>query len=228
MSRSYVTRYGVTRRVAFFCALGVTFACINLALAVQAQHPLPPTNSGYIRDLEDPHRGEWQKPDEVMAKLDLKPGDAVADLGAGSGYFTIRFAKAVGPSGKVYAVDVLPQMLEYVRQRALDEGIKNIELVEASPYSPRLPPRSVDMIFICNTLHHIADRETYYPLLIQALRPGGRLVNIDFYKKPLPLGPPPAMKIDKQEMIEEANTAGFRVTQDFDFLPYQYFLIFQR
>ena len=84
------------------------------------------------------------------------------------------------------------------------------------------------MIFICDTLHHISERPTYYPLLVKALRPGGRLVNVDFYKKPLPVGPPPVMKIDKQDMIAEMKSAGFHVAQDFDFLPYQYFLIFQR
>ena len=119
-------------------------------------------------------------------------------------------------------------MLDYIRQRAQDDEIKNIQLVQALPHDPKLPPASVDMIFICDTLHHISERPTYYPLLAKALRPGGRLVNIDFYKKPLPLGPSVAMKIDKPEMIEEAKSAGFHVVQDFDFLPYQYFLIFQR
>ena len=80
-------------------------------------------------------------------------------------------------------------MLDYIRQRAQDDEIKNIQLVQALPHDPKLPPASVDMIFICDTLHHISERPTYYPLLAKALRPGGRLVNIDFYKKPLPLVP---------------------------------------
>ena len=206
--------------------IGMALGCIAAPWA-RAQHP-PETNSRYIQSLEDPHRADWQEPEEVVANLGLKPGDTVADLGAGSGYFTLLFAKAVGPTGKIYAVDVLPEMLDYIRQRAEDEGIKNIQLVEATPYSPRLPDASVDIIFICNTLHHISNRPTYYPLLIKALRPGGRLVNIDFYKKPLPLGPPLAMKIDKADMMNEAKDAGFHVVKDFDFLPYQYFLIFQQ
>ena len=194
----------------------------------QNAQSLPRTNSDYIHHLEDPQRNEWQKPEEVVAKLGLKAGDAVADLGAGSGYFTMRFAHAVGPTGKVYAIDVLPEMLDYVRQRAQMEGLKNIELVQAAPHDPKLAAASVDMIFICDTLHHIDDRPTYYPLLVKALRPGGRLVNVDFHKKPLPFGPPLEMKIDKPAMIEEAKSAGFRLIEDFDFLPYQYFLIFQR
>ncbi|MGD1102664.1 MAG: methyltransferase domain-containing protein [Terriglobia bacterium] len=215
------------RRIAFF-AVGMALACTSATLVAQAQNPLPETHSDYIHHLEDPQRAEWQKPEEVVAKLGLKPGDKVADLGAGSGYFTMLFAKAVGPKGKVYAVDILPEMLDYIRQRAQGDDIKNIQIVQALPHDPKLPPASVDMIFICDTLHHISERPTYYPLLAKALRPGGRLVNVDFYKKPLPVGPSPAMKIDKQEMIEEVKAVGFHVVQDFDFLPYQYFLIFQR
>jgi len=207
---------------------GVLLVAAAAGLVAQQAPPWHETTSGYIQHLEDPHRIEWQKPDEVMAKLRLKPGEAVADLGAGSGYFTLRFATAVGPQGKVYAVDILPGMLDYIRQRAQTEGIKNIELVQALPHDPKLPPASVDMIFICDTLHHISDRPTYYPLLVKALRPGGRLVNIDFYKRPMSFGPPLAMKIRKQDMIGEAKAAGFHVVDDFDFLPDQYFLVFRQ
>ncbi|HTS69103.1 MAG TPA: methyltransferase domain-containing protein [Terriglobia bacterium] len=209
--------------------LGFSLALASLvAAAARAQQPLPKTDSEYIHHLEDPQRGEWQKPAEVIAKLGLKPGDQVADLGAGSGYFTFLLARAVGPQGKVYAVDIEGEMLDYIRQRAQNDNVKNIQLVKASPHDPKLAPASVDMIFICDTLHHIPERPTYYPLLARALRPRGRLVNIDFYKKPLPLGPPLEMKIDKPAMIEEAKSAGFHVIQDYDFLPYQYFLIFQQ
>jgi ubiquinone/menaquinone biosynthesis C-methylase UbiE len=206
----------------------MALAGMAAAPVARAQHPLPETHSNYIHFLEDPKRADWQKPEEVVAKLALNPGDVVADLGAGSGYFTMLFAKAVGPKGKVYAIDILPEMLDYIRQRAQDDNAENIQLVQALPNDPNLPLDSVDMIFICDTLHHISERPTYYPLLVKALRPGGRLVNVDFYKKPLPVGPPPVMKIDKEDMIAEMKSVGFHVAQDFDFLPYQYFLIFQR
>ncbi len=217
----------VVRRTAFL-ALAMGLASLATAPRARAQGALPETHSDYIHHLEDPQRADWQKPEDVMAKLGLKPGDAVADLGAGSGYFTLRLARAVGPQGKVYAVDVIPEMLDYIRQRAQLVGVKNIQLVQALPQDPKLLPASVDLIFICDTLHHISDRRTYFPLLARALRPGGRLVNVDFYKKPLPFGPPLEMKIDKPEMIAEAQSAGFHMVQDFDFLPYQYFLIFQK
>ena len=215
------------RRFALFIA-SVVMACAAAAQVAQQQHHPPESTSAYIRALEDPSRVEWQKPDEVVEKLGLKVGEAVADLGAGSGYFTLRFAQAVGPAGKVYAVDVDRGMLDNIERRAKEAHLENIHLVLAEPHDPQLPASSVDMIFICDTLHHISERATYYPLLVRALRPGGRLVNIDFYKKPLPVGPPAAMKIAKEDMIEEVKPAGFHVVKDFDFLPYQYFLIFQR
>ena len=214
-------------RFAWFVA-SVVMACTAAAQVAQQQHHPPESTSAYIRALEDPSRVEWQKPDEVVEKLGLKAGEAVADLGAGSGYFTLRFAQAVGPAGKVYAVDVDRGMLDNIERRAKEAHLENIQLVLAEPHDPRLPASSVDLIFICDTLHHISDRARYYPLLVRALRPSGRLVNIDFYKKPLPVGPPVAMKIGKEDMIEEVKPAGFHLVKDFDFLPYQYFLIFQR
>jgi ubiquinone/menaquinone biosynthesis C-methylase UbiE len=214
------------RRVAWFIA-SLVIVCAAVAQVPQQQHHPPETTSAYIRALEDPGRAEWQKPDEVVDKLGLKAGEAVADLGAGSGYFTLRLARAVGPAGKVYAVDINPGMLDYVQGRTKEAHLANIQLVLAEPHDPKLPAASVDLIFICDTLHHISDRAVYYPLLARALRPGGRLVNVDFYKKPLPVGPPVTMKIAKEEMIEEVKPAGFHLVKEFDFLPFQYFLVFR-
>jgi ubiquinone/menaquinone biosynthesis C-methylase UbiE len=215
------------RRLAWFIP-GVVIACAAAAQVPQQQHHPPESTSAYIRALEDPGRIEWQKPDEVVKKLGLKAGEAVADLGAGSGYFTLRFAQAVGPAGRVYAVDISPGMLDYLEGHAKEARLENIQPILAEPHDPKLPASSVDLIFICDTLHHISDRAAYYPLLARALRPGGRLVDIDFYKKPLPVGPPVTMKIAKEEMIEEVKPAGFHLVKEFDFLPYQYFLVFQR
>jgi len=182
----------------------------------------------YIRALEDPERDAWQRPAQVIEKLALKPGDSVADLGAGSGYFTVLLARTVGPAGKVYAIDIEPQMLEHIRQRAKQEKLTNIQTVLADPHDPKLPQTSVDMIFICDTLHHISERSTYYPLLARALKPGGRLVDVDFQKRDLPIGPPLSMKIAKGGVVKEVAAAGFHLANDFDFLEYQYFLVFTR
>jgi ubiquinone/menaquinone biosynthesis C-methylase UbiE len=195
---------------------------------VAHQHHPPESTSAYIEALEDPARADWQKPEEVVAHLNLKADETVADIGAGSGYFTLRLARAVGPGGRVYAVDIDRGMLEYIEQRARRERLGNIQTVLASPHDPQLPASSLDLVFICDTLHHISDREKYYPLLARALKPGGRFVDVDFHKRPLPIGPSVEMKIAKSALIEEARPAGFHLVKEYDFLPYQYFVVFQR
>ena len=200
-------------------------------LAGQTEHQRhhPPQDTGsYIAALEAPSRDAWQQPEKVMATLALKPGEHVADIGSGPGYFTLRFARAVGPSGKVYGVDISREMLDYLEKQARADNLNNIQPVLAEPHNPKLHPDSVDVIFICDTLHHILDRATYYPLLLRALKPGGRLVNIDFHKRPLPVGPPVEMKISQKEMIREAESSGFHLLREYDFLKYQYFLVFTR
>ena len=196
-------------------------------LAGQEHNP-PPTTNSYIQHLEDPSRAAWQKPDEVIRVLNLKSGESIADIGAGSGYFTVRFARQVGPAGKLYAVDIDRDMLAYIELRARQENLQNIQTILADPHDPKLAPASVDLIFICATLHHITDRARYYPLLTKALRPGGRVVNIDFQKRPLPVGPTLEMKIAREDVLSEFAAAGFHLAQEFDFLPYQYFLAFER
>ena len=153
--------------------------------------------------------------------LDLKPTDTVADIGAGSGYFARRFALH---AGRVYAVDIDEKLLAMVRSKEAE----NLETIVASPDDPRLPPQSVDMIFFCDVLHHIENRPAYYVKLVKTLKPGGHIVVIDFYKKPLPVGPPESMKLSDQEVIAEFQNAGFALSKRLDTLPYQYFLFFER
>lgn len=200
---------------------------VRAQVATQPHHP-PESTDAYIKALEDPGREEWQRPDMVVDRLNLRQGDEVADLGAGSGYFTMRLARAVGEQGKVYAVDVEPKMLDYINARAAKEKLDNIQTILADPNDPNLGSASVDVIFICDTLHHIEHRSAYYQLLLRALRPGGRLVNIDFHKRSLPVGPPVEMKIDRKTCIKEIEAAGFHLAEDIEFLKYQYFLIFER
>ena len=145
----------------------------------------------------------------------------VADIGAGTGYFARRFALH---AGKVYAVDIDEKLLAMLRQKALP----NVETVAAAPGDPKLPARSVDWIFFCDVLHHIESRPAYYAKLVAALKPGGRIVVIDFYKKPLPVGPPPSMKLTEKEVIAELEQAGFALERRETFLPYQYFLFFRK
>ena len=197
------------------------------AEAQTADHHPPQNAEEYIKRMEDPEREQWQQPDQVVDTLDLKGEDEVADIGAGSGYFTMRLAKSIGPSGKVYAVDIDQKLLDYIDARAEREKLDNIQTVLGVEDDPRLGSASVDMIFICDTLHHIQNRSRYYKLLLRALRSGGRLVIVDFQKRDLPVGPPVEMKIDKKACIKEIEAAGFHLAKDNDFLKYQYFLEFE-
>ena len=195
------------------------FAAVVLGQVPHQHHP--PSSDEYAKVLEDPSRDEWQKPHEVVMALDLKPTDTVADIGAGTGYFARRFALH---AGKVYAVDIDEKLLAMARNQAP----ANLETVVAAPDDPHLPLRSVDMVFFCDVLHHIENRPAYYSKLAKALKPSGRIVVIEFHKKALPVGPPPSMKLADQEVIAEFQKAGFAVNKRLDFLPYQYFLFFER
>jgi len=193
------------------------------ALLLQVQHQNhPPRSAGeYAKILEDPARDAWQKPHEVLMALALRPEEAVADIGAGSGYFSRRLALH---AGKVYAVDIDGKLLEMTKANAP----ANVETVLASANDPKLAPASVDTIFFCDVLHHIGERPAYYAKLDKALRPGGRIVMIDFHKRDLPVGPPVSMKLSEEEVIAEMRSAGFVLARKHDFLPHQYFLEFRR
>lgn len=181
----------------------------------------------WVSIFEDPARDEWQQPDRVVQSLDLRYGDVVADIGAGTGYFTRRFAAAVGPAGRALGLDVEPSMVRHMRDDARNLGLMNYEAAVVDPDDPRLAPSSIDLIFICNTYHHLPNRVAYLERLSWALRPGGRIAIVDFFKRPLPVGPSsPEHKVSKQTVLREFEEAGYMLSQSFDFLPYQYYLVF--
>jgi arsenite methyltransferase len=174
--------------------------------------------------MNDPARDEWQQPKAVIQALDLQPGAHVADLGAGGGYFTFWLAEAVGPKGRVYAVDSDDDSVRYLDRELRARAIENVELILATPGDPRLPPQGVELIFICNTYHHLADRVPYFRSLARALTHGGRVAIIDFKSETWTgwLG----HGTGKDAMRREMEAAGYRLVRDFDFLVKQHFLIF--
>jgi arsenite methyltransferase len=183
--------------------------------------------TAYMAALDDPARDEYSKPGEVLSALALREGEVVADIGSGTGYFTVRFAPAVGESGKVYAVDVSPDMIRHLNRRLRDEDIRNVATVLAEPDDPLLPDASVDRFVVVNTWHHIGDQEGYLEKMKRMMRPGGQVVHIDFRKSEAPVGPPLSEKIAREDLVTQMEAAGFRLAGEHDFLPYQYFLVFE-
>lgn len=171
-------------------------------------------------------RDEWQKPDEVVRALAIKPGDHVADLGSGGGYFTFRLAKAVSPTGKVYAVDVDKGLHDALAKRAKQEGFANVEVILAKVDDPLLPASGTDLIFTSNTYHHLSDRVKYFANAKKYLRPNGRVAIIEFNGKGGWLQSMPGHHTEKETILSEMKQAGYTLQKDFDFLPRQHFLIF--
>ena len=175
--------------------------------------------------FEGPERDTWQKPEAVIKALNLKEDTIIADIGSATGYFPVRFAKACA-KGKVYGFDIEKNMVDYLNQRAGRENLPNLSSILGQPDDPKLP-EPVNLVFICNTYHHIEERKIYFKKLKKNLLPGGRLVIIDFIKGKLPVGPPDQMKLSPEEVISELSTAGYHPVQKLEMLPYQYALIFQ-
>jgi len=193
---------------------------------IHEMHQLHQDSKAYIAILDDPKRDDYQKPHEVIKALDLKPGEAIADIGAGSGYFAFRLARHVGDAGRVYAVDVSPDMIVHLNRRIRDLQVKNVVSILSAPDDPLLPDASIDRFFICDTWHHIGDHPRYLALMKKMLKPGGRVVMVDFMKAETPVGPPIEMRISRDDLLREMESNGFRLVTEHTFLPYQYFLVF--
>lgn len=198
----------------------------RLLQSEQDVHRLHADSKAYIAFLEDSQRDAYQKPMEVINALGLKEGEVIADIGAGSGYFAFRFSHHVGERGRVFAVDINPDMILHMNRRIRDLNVKNVVTVLAAPDDPLLGDSSVDRFFICDTWHHIENQVQYLARLKRMLKPGGQIVMIDFQKRELPVGPPVSMKISKEDLVGQMESAGFSRAGEYTFLPYQYFLVF--
>jgi SAM-dependent methyltransferase len=174
-------------------------------------------------------RGGWQRPDDVVAALALRPGDRVADLGAGEGYFIPYLSDAVGSGGSVYAVDLDPEIVAELEAEFAGDAGDNVEVVLASEDDPKLPIGTIDAVLIVNTYHHIADRPRYFAKLRNNLRPGGRIAVIEPNAN---LGGVLALALEDghtshaSEIVREMREAGYRQVESLDFLPVQIFEVF--
>jgi arsenite methyltransferase len=160
----------------------------------------------WTRVFDDPSRDAWQHPDEVLRALELEPTMTVADVGAGTGYFSARLARAV-PQGEVIATDLEPDMVRFVSERARREQLPNLRAVLATQVASGLTPSSVDRILVVHVWHHLPGRSEYARGLSTALRPGGRLFVVDF-SPGADRGPPASMRLAPEVIIAELESAG--------------------
>lgn len=181
----------------------------------------------YITFLEREDRAVWQKPDEVIAALGLTGNETVVDLGTGSGYFAFRFAKAL-PRGRVIAADIEPEMIRHIHHKAMSDGVRNIEATLIQADAPTIPS-GVDLVFVCDVLHHVADKPSWLSKITNAMPSGGRLVLIEFKEGDLPEGPPESMKIPHDELVKLVTDTGLLLAEEnAKLLPYQTFLLFKK
>jgi cyclopropane fatty-acyl-phospholipid synthase-like methyltransferase len=205
---------------------------VATGIGAQQQQPSKPDHmthkfddpAKFAKSFDDPARDTWQMPSRVIDALALKPGMKVADIGAGTGYFSMRLARV--PAGiAVFAVDVEPAMIDHLKKRAAAEKADNLTTVLAGATSPNLP-EPVDVVLVVDTYHHLPNRPAYFRDLRKSLKPGGRVAIVDF-RKEAPEGPPVDFRFTPQQIEDEMKQAGYQLEASHDFLPRQHFLIFR-
>jgi ubiquinone/menaquinone biosynthesis C-methylase UbiE len=178
----------------------------------------------FNRKASDPRN----KPDQILEALELRQGQNVADIGAGGGYFCLRFAEAVGREGKVYAVDTNQGFLEFIKNSAKEKGLNNVETILVVE-DLALPERGLDLVFMRNVCHHLTNRVEYFKKLRRFLKQEGRVAIVEYKRaKPLTFRGMFGHYVPRETIIEEMKKAGYRVKQEFDFLPEQSFTIFSK
>jgi ubiquinone/menaquinone biosynthesis C-methylase UbiE len=237
----------MTLRIRILLGLASALGAVLLALPASAQHSIMPAGVSHqehmaqmknqaghfahrfddpgelAKTFDDPARDDWQMPSRVIDALQIAPDQVVADIGAGTGYFTIRLARAASAS-KVYAVDIEPSMVEHLRHRITVEGLTNAVAVQAAVDRTNLP-ESVDLALIVDTYHHIPNRVAYFTTLKASLKRGARLAIVDF-RKGAPAGPPEEFRFTPDQISAELEMAGFSLLATHEFLPRQIFLVF--
>lgn len=183
----------------------------------------PPSDLGL---LDAPDRDLWQRPDQIMDALGIADASVVADIGAGSGWFTIRLARRVGPQGLVFAEDVQKEMITSLSRRVSREGLNNVRPVLGFKNDPALPPHSIDAVLVVDAYHEIENRVAVLSSLARALKPQGRIGVVDFRLDGTGPGPSPEERVSPDVVVKDAAEAGLRLIRQEPFLPFQYFLIF--
>jgi predicted methyltransferase len=182
---------------------------------------------GGILWLERAERASEEQPQVAIDALGIEPGQTVADLGAGSGYYSFRIAPLVGPTGKVLAIDIEPAMLEAIAQRARREHVGNVATVRSSAQDPNLPPGSVDLLFMVDVYHELEYPYEMMTKVRAALKPGGRVALIEYRAEDPQVAIKPLHKMTERQVRREMQAAGFRHVKTVRTLPLQHLILFE-
>lgn len=209
--------------------LALSFAT---AVVAQGRHPVSGRRIAPVMGyegadwLERPEREQEEAPSRAIDALGLRPGQVVADVGAGSGYYTVRLSRAVGPSGRVIASDLQPEMLSLLERRLKKERLTNVELVRAAESDPRLPAGACDLVLLVDVYHELAQPQAVLRAIKASLAPGGRLVLVEFRKESAWVPIREEHKMSVAEARLELEAEGFRFDRVIDVLPWQHILVF--
>jgi arsenite methyltransferase len=212
------------RILIIFGLLAFPLSFARFAAAQLASRPA----EDWSKTLEAHDRVANLKMDEIVARLHLKPGQTVADIGAGSGLFEVPLAKAVSPGGKVYAVDIDEGFFPQIKKKADEAHLTNVQTVLGKYSDPNLPVRNVDMVFFHDVLHHIQDRAGYLKAVTGYLKPGGRVVVIDYEMGQGPHKAAPDLEVSREQLGAWAKDAGLKPAEDVKMFPDRYFLVFSK
>ena len=205
--------------------------CAAVLLDAQRRHPVsgrvfaPVMGVGGAGWLERPERESEEAPSKALAALDLKPGMTVADIGAGSGYYSSRMAKLVGPTGRVYATDIQPGMIELLNRRIKSEGLTNVTTVLGAMDDPRLPLKAIDLAIMVDVYHEVQEPQIFLQRLKETFKPGGRLVLLEFRKEDPQVPILEVHKMSVAEVKQETEAEGFVLDQVIETLPWQHIIV---
>jgi SAM-dependent methyltransferase len=200
---------------------------VLLPTAAQGQLAARPAED-WIKMLDSPARIAGLRIDEVIGRLQLRPGDVVADLGAGSGAFTVPLARAVGPAGKVYAVEIEQGLVDHIAARARDAGASNVQAIRGEFTDPALPASDVDVAFFHDVLHHVQDRQAYLKSVARYLTPGGRIAVVELDAETGPHRSDPSLQITPAQLRAWMADLGFVPVEEFPPFDNKWYVIYQR
>jgi ubiquinone/menaquinone biosynthesis C-methylase UbiE len=202
---------------------------LGLTSFVEAQTKRQPAPVMGVRGADwliRPERIQEEQPDRMLAALEIKPGSVVADVGAGVGYHAWRLSRIVGPAGKVIAQDIQPEMLALLRRNIAEQKLTNVEVVLGTPSDPRLPAAALDLVLMVDVYHEFSEPVAMMNAMRKALKPGGRLVLVEFRKEDPQVPIQPLHKMSVSDVRSELEPLGFKFEKLLDFLPWQHILIF--